>query len=100
MRGRVLLVVGLAAGYIIGTRRGRQGFENLKERASDALDSPRVQSGIASAQKYVSENVPVVGDQVAAVIGKANDAAARATDPGITVTVDPKPAAADSDEDR
>lgn len=33
MRGRVGLVVGLAAGYVLGTRAGRQRFEQIKSQA-------------------------------------------------------------------
>ena len=33
MRGRVGLVVGLAAGYVLGTRAGRERFEQIKAQA-------------------------------------------------------------------
>lgn len=33
MRGRVGLVVGLAAGYVLGTRAGRERFEQIKTQA-------------------------------------------------------------------
>lgn len=33
MRGKVGLVIGLAAGYVLGTRAGRERYEQIKAQA-------------------------------------------------------------------
>lgn len=74
MRGIIGLAVGLGAGYVLGTKRGRQDFENIKRQASRVVNDPRVQQGVSDAQRFVTEKVPGVGDAVASALGKANDA--------------------------
>jgi hypothetical protein len=81
MRGAITLAVGLGVGYLVGTKRGRQDYEKIKRQAARVVNDPRVQRGVDDAQKFVSENVPVVGEQVASVIGKANDKLTDASKP-------------------
>jgi hypothetical protein len=52
MRYRVTFAAGLAAGFVMGTRAGRERYEQLKRMARRAADSPRVQqaAGAAAAQ--------------------------------------------------
>ncbi len=46
MRGKVGLVVGLAAGYVLGTRAGRERYEQIKEKASKVWDLEPVQEQV------------------------------------------------------
>ena len=99
MRGKLLFAAGLAAGYVIGTRQGRQAYEKLKRQAADVWSSPRVQDSIASAQDAVKERVPVVGSTLAGAVGKvtsAVDGAADSARRGSTPL--PAPASADGPE--
>jgi uncharacterized protein YjbJ (UPF0337 family) len=52
MRYRATFAAGLAAGFIIGTRAGRERYEQMKKLARRAADSPAVQqaAGAAAAQ--------------------------------------------------
>ena|ERR1700733_13082145 len=52
MRYRVTFVAGLAAGFIMGTRAGRERYEQMKKMARRAADNPAVQqaAGAAAAQ--------------------------------------------------
>jgi hypothetical protein len=52
MRYRATFAAGLAAGFVIGTRAGRERYEQLKKLARRAADSPAVQqaAGAAAAQ--------------------------------------------------
>jgi hypothetical protein len=52
MRGKLMFVAGAAAGYILGTRAGRERYEDLKTAARKVLDNPSVQeaTGVAQAQ--------------------------------------------------
>jgi hypothetical protein len=52
MRYRVTFVAGLAAGFVMGTRAGRERYEQMKKMARRAADNPAVQqaAGAAAAQ--------------------------------------------------
>jgi hypothetical protein len=71
----IVAAAGFAAGYLLGTKRGRKDYEQIKRQAAQFVNTPRVQKGLSDAQKFVSDNVPVVGDSVASAIGTVRDAA-------------------------
>jgi hypothetical protein len=50
MRYRVAFFAGLAAGFVIGARAGRERYEQLKKLARKAADSPAVQQAAGAAQ--------------------------------------------------
>jgi hypothetical protein len=78
----LIAAVGFAAGYLVGTRRGRKDYEQMKRQAANFVTDPRVQKGLADAQTFVTEKVPVVGETVASAIGAVRDAAEKASDKG------------------
>lgn len=43
MRGKLMLVVGLATGYVLGAKAGRGRYEEIKRAASTVWGDPRVQ---------------------------------------------------------
>ena len=49
---RITFFTGLAAGYVLGTRAGRERYEQMKKLARQAADNPAVQqaAGAAAAQ--------------------------------------------------
>jgi hypothetical protein len=76
MRGKVILVVGLAAGYILGARAGRERYEDIKRVAGKLWHDPRVQHQVKNAEDFAKEKAPEVVDfisdgakKVAAQIG-------------------------------
>jgi hypothetical protein len=64
MRNKVMFAAGLAAGYILGTRAGRERYEQIKRAARRVADNPSVQ-----------EAAGLVGAQAAKAAGKAKDLA-------------------------
>ena len=52
MRYRVTFVVGLALGYVLGTKAGRERYEQLKRAWEHAKDDPKLQglAGMAQAR--------------------------------------------------
>jgi len=46
MKGKVGLVVGLAAGYVLGSRAGRERFEQIKEQWLKVYESDQVQKQV------------------------------------------------------
>ena len=66
MRGKILLVTGLAIGYVLGTRAGRQRYEDIKSAVGGFWNSPRVQKNVHQAEDYVKETAPEVAKSVVA----------------------------------
>ncbi|MEU1838506.1 hypothetical protein [Micromonospora chersina] len=52
MRGKIMFLGGLAAGFVLGARAGREKYEELVVRGRKVLDHPTVQeaAGVAQAQ--------------------------------------------------
>ncbi|NBE84659.1 hypothetical protein [Micromonospora rubida] len=52
MRGKMMFLGGLAAGFVLGARAGREKYEELVVRGRKVLDHPTVQeaAGVAQAQ--------------------------------------------------
>ncbi|MFJ8582500.1 hypothetical protein [Micromonospora sp. NPDC093277] len=52
MRGKIMFLGGLAAGFVLGARAGREKYEELMVRGRKMLDHPTVQeaAGVAQAQ--------------------------------------------------
>ncbi|MEV4756476.1 hypothetical protein AB0J86_15375 [Micromonospora sp. NPDC049559] len=52
MRGKLLFIGGLAAGFVLGARAGREKYEQLVLQGRKVLDHPTVQeaAGVAQAQ--------------------------------------------------
>lgn len=73
--GKATLVLGLAAGYVLGTRDGRERYEQIKSQATRLWQDPRVQQKAAQAQDLAKEKAPVVQEKVTQAARKAGDAA-------------------------
>jgi hypothetical protein len=52
MRGKLLFLTGLAAGFVLGSRAGREKYEEIRSSAQKLWESPSVQeaAGVAQAQ--------------------------------------------------
>lgn len=55
MRGKVLFVVGLGVGYLLGTRAGRRRYEQIKATALNIWESEPVAWGRAQVQEAAGE---------------------------------------------
>lgn len=78
---RLMLLGAVAVGYVLGTRAGRQRYEQLKRLARTVKDDPRVQDAAQQAADLAvqavhqtadvaREQAPVVKDKVSEVAGK------------------------------
>ena len=74
MYGKLLFAVGLGAGYLLGTSRGRKDYEMLKKRVSELWLDPRVQKVAKQATDVVEKNVPM-GEKVTEARTAATQAA-------------------------
>lgn len=57
MRGKIIFVVGLATGYVFGTRAGRERYEQIKAGAEKVWNTPAVQGGVEKVQEFAGARV-------------------------------------------
>ena len=72
MKKLTLLAAGFV-GYVLGSRAGRERYEQIKKVATRVKDDPRVQEKAAQAADLAKEKAPVVKDKVAAAASTAAD---------------------------
>lgn len=76
MRYRVVFVVGLAIGYVLGSRAGRERYEQIKRLAQRVADNPKIQEAAGLVGARASQVVTVardrVGEKVPFVSGSAH----------------------------
>ena len=73
MKGKITLLVGGAVGYVLGTRAGRQRYEQMKSQAQSLWKNPKVQAKATQAQDYAREKAPVVKEKAAEAAAAAKD---------------------------
>jgi len=71
MRGKAALIVGLATGYVLGTRDGRARYQQIKAQANRVMQDPRVKQTAAQAGDLAKDKAPLVKEKVAGVTHKA-----------------------------
>src|SRR5438876_9288031 len=68
MRGKLMFLGGLAAGFVLGSRAGRQAYEELVQTAKKVKESPTVQeaAGVVQAQatKVYEQSKATVQDKL------------------------------------
>lgn len=60
MKGKILLVVGIGVGYVLGARAGRERYEDIKRAAGRLWNDPRVQRQFDEAEGFVKDKTPEV----------------------------------------
>ncbi len=75
MRYRIIFAAGLAVGFVLGARAGRERYEQLKRLVRKAADNPSVQQAAAAAQAQAAEFARTARDRVAERVPKMADSA-------------------------
>jgi hypothetical protein len=65
VKGKILLVVGFGVGYLLGTRAGRERYEQIKTAAAKLWNDPRVQRTVDQAEDFVKDKAPEVAEFLA-----------------------------------
>ena len=79
MKGKILLVVGLSIGYVLGTRAGRERYEEIKAAASRLWNDPRIQDSVDQAGDFFTDGAKNVFAQVTGSKPAARKTATRKT---------------------
>ena len=64
VKGKILFVAGLGLGYVLGTRAGREKYDQLKTAALKVWNDPRLQKQVDAAQDFVKDKAPEVAEYV------------------------------------
>jgi hypothetical protein len=64
VKGKILFVAGLGLGYVLGTRAGREKYEELRTAALKVWNDPRVQKAADTVEDFVKDKAPDVADFV------------------------------------
>ena len=71
MKGKVLFVVGLGVGYVLGTRAGRRRYEQIKSVTARVWESPAVQRQVHNVQGYAADRIGDLGTAVTESVKRA-----------------------------
>ncbi|HEU4807558.1 MAG TPA: YtxH domain-containing protein [Homoserinimonas sp.] len=97
MRGKILIVTGLAVGYVLGARAGRERYEEIKRAATKFWNDPRVKQQVETVEDFAKDKAPEVVDfisdnakkvvsQVRSATKKSDSGAASSTKTGAAAT--------------
>jgi len=70
MKGKILFVFGLAVGYVLGTRAGRERYEQIKAGAEKVWMDPRVQEQVHTVEEFVKDKAPDLADKATSAAKK------------------------------
>lgn len=66
---KLTFIMGLALGYVLGTRAGRERYEQLRKTARDLSQTPAVQNATRSAKDAAGNAAGKAADAVAGRVG-------------------------------
>lgn len=80
MKAKTVLVAAVAGsvGYVLGTRAGREKFDELKARANELAHSQQAQDAAAKIAAEVKKSTGSLPDPIADIVNTAADAVAEA----------------------
>ncbi len=70
MKNKLVFAAGMAAGYVLGTRAGRESYEQLRSKAQKLWNDPKVQEKVSSTTGTLKSKAPVVQDSLKGVLKK------------------------------
>jgi hypothetical protein len=68
---KLLLLVAAGAGYVLGSRAGRERYEQIKGTVDKVTSDPRVREKAQQAVDTAKHQAPVVADKVTSAAGAA-----------------------------
>ncbi|MCW2866891.1 MAG: YtxH protein [Marmoricola sp.] len=79
---KLLVLISGGIGYVLGTKAGRERYEQIRGQFNKVKSDPRVQEKAQQAADLAKEKAPVVKDKVAQAAGAAADKAKNAAPSG------------------
>lgn len=75
---KLLILVAGAAGYVLGTKAGRERYDQIMQMFGKVKDDPRVAEAAHQVAEVAKKQAPVVAEKVSDAAGVAKDKAAEA----------------------
>ena len=75
MRYRVTFLAGLAVGFVVGARAGRERYEQMKKAGRKVAENPTVQKAAQAAGQKATELTKVAKDKAATRVPKLTETA-------------------------
>lgn len=89
MNPRILaLALGVAVGYVLGTRAGREQYDKLKAGVTALWEDPRVAKARKDVEAYARQQAPIIRERAEAAPGFVADAAKDVADKVSTTAKD------------
>lgn len=63
MKGKILFVAGLGVGYVLGTRAGRERYEQISRAASSLWNTDTVQRGVGTVSDFAKSSIGDLGEK-------------------------------------
>ena len=70
---KLLLLAGVGVGYVLGSKAGRERYEQIRSGAKSMAANPKVQAATSKAQETVAAQAPVVADALKDKLGRGSD---------------------------
>lgn len=71
MKNKLVFTAGMAAGYVLGTRAGRESYEQLRTKARELWNSPKVQATVSSTTDTIRSKATNVPGSLKGVLKKS-----------------------------
>ena len=89
---KLLLIGAAAAGYVLGTKAGRERYEQIKRQSSKVWNSEPVQHGVHEAEEVAKQAASAAGTKVADAASTAGSrVAAKVRSDDASEPTDPPP---------
>ena len=93
MKSKLLLIIGLGAGYVLGARAGREKYDAMKAQVDKLWENPRVARARRDVEAYTRQQAPIIRARAeaaakaapGAIADAAKDVANRTSDVAKTV---------------
>jgi hypothetical protein len=72
MKKRILILAAGGIGYVLGTKAGRERYEQMRNTVNKVKDDPRVQEQVQHAADLAKEKAPVVKDKLVEAADKGS----------------------------
>lgn len=70
MKNKLVFGAGVAVGYVLGTRAGRESYEQIKTKAQELWNDPKVQDTVSSTTEALKDKAPEVSESVKDALNK------------------------------
>jgi hypothetical protein len=68
---KLLFVVGLGAGYVLGARAGREQYDKIAAAANNVWQSPKVAKARKDVEAYARQQAPIIAEKAEAAVKAA-----------------------------